>query len=158
MRPSLTKLALVGMGLLLAALLLVLAGSIAGRDGKAWLLPLVAFPVIGELVILWQQNMEWLGKFLLTTDGVLCESPLSPPLLLRWEEIEDCYYLPGKAFGGGTYCLCSQKLTLKGDGKLPTAPRSAKYVKITERGGLHEALVARLPEVLGKKLDADRML
>ncbi len=158
MRPALTKLALVGMGLLLTALLLVLVGAIIGREGGGWLLPLVAFPVIAELVILWQQNMEWLGKFLLTTDGILCESPLSPSVLLRWDEIEDCYYLPGKTRGSGTYCLASAKLTLKGDGKLPTAPRSAKFIKITERGGLHEALCARLPEILGKKLDADRML
>lgn len=158
MRPALTKLALLGMGLLGIALLLVLVGAIAGREGGAWLLPFVAFPVIAEMVILWQQNMEWLGKFLLTTDGILCESPLSPPLLLKWEEIEDCYYLPGKNRGTGTYCLCSEKLTLKGEGKLPSAPSRAKFVKISERTGLHEALVAKLPEMLGKKLDADRMI
>jgi hypothetical protein len=158
MRPSLTKLALFGMGMLLLALLLVLVGAIIGRDGGAWLLPFVAFPVIAELVLLWQQNMEWLGKFLLTTDGILCESPLSPSSLLRWDEIEDCYYLPGKTPNSGTYCLSTAKLTLKGDGKLPSAPKGAKFVKITERAGLHEALCARLPDVLGRKLDADRML
>lgn len=158
MRPGLTKIALVGMGLLAAALLLVLVGAIVGREGGAWLLPLVALPIIVELVILWQKNMDWLGKFLLTTDGILCESPLSVPLLLKWEEIEDCYYLPGKTRGSGTYCLASEKLTLKGDGKLPTAPSYAKYVKISERVGLHEALLAHLPEILGRKLDADRMM
>ncbi len=150
--------ALIGMGLLAAALLLVLVGSVMGRGGKAWILPLVALPIIVELVILWQKNMEWLGKFLLTTDGILCESPLAVPLLLCWDEIRDCYYLPGKTPGTGTYCLCSESLTLHGDGKFPTAPAKAKFVKITERAGLHEALVARLPEVLGRKLDADKMM
>ena len=150
--------ALTAMILLAAAFLLVVAGGVAGRGGKEWLLPFVAFPLIAELVILWQQNMEWLGTFLLTTDGILCESPLSPPTLLRWDEIEDCYYLPGKTRDSGTYCLASGKLTLKGNGKLPTASKKAKYVKIAQRPGLHEALCARLPEILGRKLDADRML
>lgn len=158
MRPSLTKMATVGMGMLIAALLLVVIGCIAGKGGFAWVLPLVALPIMVELVILWQKNMEWLGSFLLTTDGILCESPLSAPLLLKWEKIEDCYYLPGKSVGGGTYCLATARLTLRGDGQLPTAPAHAKYVKITEREGLHEALCARLPQVLGKKLDADKMI
>lgn len=158
MRPSLTKMAAVGMAMLALALLLVVIGSIAGKGGFAWVLPLVALPIMVELVILWQKNMEWLGSFLLTTDGILCESPLSAPLLLKWEEIEDCYYLPGKSRGEGTYCLASARLTLRGDGQLPAAPSHAKYVKIAEREGLHEALCARLPQVLGKKLDADKMI
>lgn len=158
MRPGLFKLALTAMGILLAALLLVVAGGVAGRGGKEWVLPFVAFPIIIELVILWQQNMDWLGKFLLTTDGVLCESPLSPPLLLSFAEIEDCCYIPGKTKDSGTYCLSSAKLTLKGGGKLPSAPKGAKFVKIAQRHGLHEALCARLPEVLCRKLDADRMM
>ncbi|MBQ8288999.1 MAG: hypothetical protein IJX76_09595 [Clostridia bacterium] len=158
MRPSLTKVAAIGMGMLALALVLVVIGSIAGQGGFAWVLPLVALPIMVELVVLWQKNLEWLGNFLLTTDGILCESPLSAPLLLKWEEIEDCYYLPGKSAGAGTYCLCSEKLTLRGDGQMPAASAHAKYVKITEREGLHEALRARLPEVLGKKLDADKML
>lgn len=158
MRPSLTKIAVVGMGMLALALVLVVIGAITGRGGFAWVLPLVALPIMVELVVLWQKNLEWLGSFLLTTDGILCESPLSAPLLLCWEEIEDCYYLPGKSDSGGTYCLCSEQLTLRGDGQLPTAPAHAKYVKITEREGLHEALCARLTEVLAKKLDADKML
>lgn len=158
MRPALTKVAAIGMAMLALALLLVVIGAIAGKGGFAWVLPLVALPIMVELVLLWQKNLEWLGNFLLTTDGILCESPLSAPLLLRWDEIVDCYYLPGKSAGTGTYCLASEKLTLRGDGQFPTAPSHAKYVKIAERGGLHEALCARLPQVLGKKLDADKML
>ncbi len=140
------------------ALVLVVIGSIIGQGGFAWVLPLVALPIIVELVILWQKNLEWLGDFILVTDGILCESPLSAPLLLRWEEIADCYYLPGKTPGTGTYCLCSHKLTIRETGKMPTAPGTAKFVKITERPGLHEALCARIPEILAKKLDADKLL
>lgn len=158
MRPALTKIASIGMGMLALALLLVIIGSIAGTGGFAWVLPLVALPLMAELVILWQKNMEWLGSFLLTTDGILCESPLSAPLLLRWDEIADCYYMLGKNPGEGTYCLSSDRLTLRGDGLLPTAPQGAKYIKIAERAGLHLALCARLPQELGRKLDADKMI
>ncbi|MGM9647707.1 MAG: hypothetical protein ACI3YH_06225 [Eubacteriales bacterium] len=158
MRPSLTKLVSVCMGLLALALVLVVIGAIVGRGGFAWVLPLVALPLIVELVILWQKNLEWLGSFLLTCDGILCESPLSAPLLLKWEEIEDCCFLPGKTAGVGTYCLCSEKLTLHDGGKMPTASGHAKLIKITEQAGLHEALCARLPDILVKKLDADKLV
>ncbi len=145
------------MGMLIAALLLVMIGAILGRGGKVWILPLVAIPIMVELVLLWQRNMEWLGKFLLTTDGILCESPLSSPVLLRWDAIEDAYYLPGKSRGEGVYCLSDTAFTLRDTGKLPDAPSSACYLKIADRPGLHEALSARLPAILVRKLDADRM-
>ena len=146
------------MAMLALALILVVIGSITGAGGFGWVLPFVAIPLMVELVILWQKNLEWLGNFLLTTDGILCESPLSVPLLLKWEEIADCYYLPGKNRGEGTYCLCSERLILREYGMLPDAPKGAKYVKITERAGLHNALREKLPEELGKKLDADKMI
>ena len=150
--------AIMGMGCLALALVLVVMGAAMGREGGAWMLPLVAVPLIAELVLLWQKNMEWMGTFLLTNDGILCESPLSAPVLLRWDEITDCCYIHGKGKEAGTYCFCSEKLKLTGEYKLPTAPASAKLVKISDRKDLQGALEEFLPGAMIQKLAVDRIV
>ena len=158
LRPSMTMAAIMGMGCLALALVLVVMGAAMGREGGAWMLPLVAVPLIAELVLLWQKNMEWMGTFLLTNDGILCESPLSAPVLLRWDEIADCCYIHGKGKEAGTYCFCSEKLKLTGEYKLPTAPASAKLVKISDRKDLQGALEEFLPGAMIQKLAVDRIV
>lgn len=158
LRPSLTKAAIVAMGCLAVALLLMIVGAVMGREGGAWVFPVISIPVIVELVLLWQKNMEWLGTFLLTNDGIFCESPLSAPILLRWEEIVDCCYVPGKGKEAGTYCFSAQKITLAGEYKLPSAPVSEKLVKISDRAGMQGALEEFLPRPLLQKLSVDRIV
>lgn len=158
LRPGVTRTAISAMVCLGLALVLVLIGAIIGREGGAWMLPLVAVPLIVELVLLWQKNMEWLGSFLLTNDGIYCESPLSAPILLEWSEIADCCFIPGKGKEAGTYCFSTEKLTLAGEHKLPSAPTSVKLVKISDRQGLQGALEVYLSKELSQKLAVDRIV
>lgn len=156
LRPALTLAAMIAMGCLGLALILVIIGAAIGREGGAWLLPLVAIPVIVELVILWQKNMDWLGKFLLTNDGILCESPLAAPILLHWDEIADCCFVPGKGKEPGTYWLSTERITLSGEQRRPSTPAWAKVVKIGDRAGMQGALAEFLPNELMQKLIVDR--
>ena len=158
LRPALTKAAVAAMAGLGVSLLLVIIGSILGKGGIVWMLPLVALPVIAELVILWQKNMEWLGTFLLTNDGIYCESPLSAPILLEWGEIVDCCFVPGKGNEAGTYCFSAERLSLAKEYKLPTAPLSAKLVKISDRPGMQAALEEYLSKEMTQKLAVDRIV
>lgn len=144
----------------LAAILLVFIGCLLQREYAAWFIPLLAIMLIVEMVQLWQTNFDWLGKFLLTNDGLLCTSPLSDDIFMPWDQIADVAYLPGdpNKKKSGTFCFSSVKLTLSEKQKLERVRQSKKLIKLADREGLWEALADRLPADLKEALASELAL
>ncbi len=138
----------------LAGLVLLIVGCLIGREHIEWFVPLIGVALIVELVWLWQLNCDWLGKFILTSDGILCTSPLSVDIILPWEMIVDACYLPGNPSKphSGTFCLLTEKRTLAEKQKLEKARVSEKLIKLADRDGLWEALSERLPDGIRTEL------
>lgn len=144
----------------LAALIVTLVGCLLGRANAAAFIPIIAIALIVELVWLWQTNIDWLGKFLLTNDGILVSSPLSPDLFMPWDMIADAYYIPGNPTKkhSGSFCFSAVKLTLAEKQKLEGVRVSEKQIKIADREGLWKALSDRLPDDIRERLSAELAL
>lgn len=160
MLPSSFRGTLIAGGISLAALIVTIIGCLLGRANAAWFIPMIALALIVELVWLWQSNIEWLGKFLLTSDGIVCSSPLSADLYMPWSIIADACYLPGdpNKKKSGTFCFSAVKLTLAEKQKLDGVRVSESLIKIADREGLWEALSERLPDDIRESLAAELAL
>ncbi len=160
LQPAMLVQSAAAAGISLLALVLVGIGGIWHRQNAVWFLPLIGIALIVELIWLWQRNLDWLGKFLLTNDGICYESPLSSSWLLKWDAITDACYIAGNPAkkNSGTFCFSAVKLTLAEKKKLITDPVGERLVKLRDREGLWEALAERLPENIRKQLEADLTL
>lgn len=141
-------------------LILTLLGCIFQKNMAVWFIPPIAIALIVEMVWLWQTNIDWLGKFLLTGDGILCSSPIAPNLMMKWNTIVDACYLQGNPNkqNSGTFCFSTVKLTLAEKQKLENVRVSEHLVKLEDREGLWEALAERLPDDVREGLATEKAL